>query len=119
MYKSSAPRNALVCIEILTFEGCPNALGAEEAVHQAVLLEGVEATIDTINVDTAEAAMQIRFLGSPTVRINGVDVDPASRHTVDCGLMCRTYRYGDEVLGAPSLEMIRQSIRQASREVPG
>ena len=119
MHKGGARRNALMRIEILTFEGCPNALAAEEAVQQAVLLEGVEATIDSVNVDTVEAAMQIRFLGSPTVRINGVDVDPASRPTIDCGLMCRTYRCGDEVLGAPSLEMIRKSIRLASQQVPG
>ena len=119
MYKGSSPRDALVRIEILTFEGCPNALAAEETVQQAVLLEGVEATIDTVNVDTVEAAMHVRFLGSPTVRVNGVDVEPAARQTVDCGLMCRTYRYDNEVLGAPSLEMIRKSIRQASREVPG
>ena len=87
-------------------------------MQQAVLLEGVDATVDFVDVPTTEDAMQLRFLGSPSVRVNGTDVEPAARDRVDYGLMCRVYRQGRELREAPSVAMIRASIRQALKGAP-
>jgi hypothetical protein len=43
-------------------------------------------------VDTPEDAERERFLGSPTVRVNGRDVDPGAGERTDYGLKCRIYR---------------------------
>ncbi len=98
-------------IEILTFEGCPNAETTRELVQHAVKLENVDAAIELINVETADLAKQLRFLGSPSVRVDGQDVESAANDRTGYGLMCRTYATGSEFSGTPSMEMIRAAIR--------
>jgi len=43
-------------------------------------------------VESPEAADRERFLGSPTVRIDGEDVDPTASERDDFGIKCRLYR---------------------------
>jgi hypothetical protein len=99
-------------IEVLTFEGCPNANTTRELVLQALRLEAVDAPIDFIEVDSPEVAQHVRFLGSPSVRVDGEDVEPSANRRAGYGLMCRTYRYGTGAFGTPSIEMIRAAIRR-------
>lgn len=106
-------------VEVLTFEGCPNVHATRELVRQAVLLEAVGAPIDFIEVDSLEAAQRLRFLGSPSVRVDGEDVEPSANHRTGYGLMCRTYGYGVEAAGTPSIEMIRAAIRRRARAIEG
>ena len=101
-------------IEILTFPGCPNADVTHELVRQAVELESVDATIEIINVETPDLAEDLRFLGSPSVRVDREDVELAANDRKAYGLMCRTYPNGSECLGRPPLEMIRAAIRRHS-----
>jgi hypothetical protein len=100
-------------IEILTFEGCPHAGAARELVQKAVHLETADAAIDVIAVETIEAAQHLRFLGSPSVRVDGADVEPSANDRNAYGLICRTYG-GDGAAGTPSIEMIRIAIRRAA-----
>ncbi len=99
-------------IEILTFEGCPNAEAAHGLVLDAVAMEAVEAHIEVIDVATAEFAKRVHFLGSPSVRIDGEDVEPEANDRVDYGLMCRTYRDANGSSGTPSLAMILAALRR-------
>jgi hypothetical protein len=50
------------------------------------------------------------FLGSPTVHINGIDIEPSTRTSKWMGLIWRTYREGDQMDGAPSKQLIRQAL---------
>lgn len=100
-------------IEVLTFEGCPHGESTRELVRQAVRLEHVDAAVDFIDVATAETAQKLHFLGSPSVRINGEDAEPAARSRMEYGLMCRTYDDGTSAMGVPPLELIRTAIRRA------
>lgn len=100
-------------IEILTFDDCPNAAIARDRVVDALALESAIAAIEDIEVATVERARATRFLGSPSVRINGKDVEPGADEQARYGLMCRTYHAGDRVDGAPSVELIRAAIRLA------
>jgi len=59
-------------------------------------------------VPDAEAARVLGFLGSPTVRVDGLDVEPASRNAQGSGFACRRYPEG-----LPSAEMIRAALREA------
>lgn len=100
-------------IEILTFDGCPHGDATCEIVRQAISLEHAGAAVDLIDVPTAKAAQQLRFLGSPSVRINGEDAEPAARGRTDYGLLCRTYHAGASLPGTPPIELIRTAIRRA------
>ena len=101
-------------IEILTFDGCPNASLTHDRVAEALASERIAADIEEIEVSTPELANELRFLGSPSVRVNGEDVEVAAHHRSSYGLMCRTYRDGGRVEGAPSAQLIRAAIRAAS-----
>ena len=99
-------------IEILHFDGCPHHLPTLERIRQILREEGCDAEVGEVLVPDAETAHKVRFLGSPTVRINGIDIDPAAKEQTDFGLMCRRYENG-----MPSNELIRDAVRSAS--VPG
>ena len=99
-------------IDILYFESCPNYEITKALVRSAIDALGVRATIQPILVETPEAATEHGFLGSPTVRIDGVDIEPSARGRTDCGLTCRRYGAG----GIPTVKMIIQALREATGE---
>lgn len=61
-------------------------------------------------VESAEAADRERFLGSPTVRVDGVDVEPGAEERTDFGLKCRIYRTPEGMSGMPSPAWIEAAI---------
>lgn len=61
---------------------------------------GVQAQIDEIEVRSPEDAHRLRFLGSPSVRVNDVDVEPGAQSRTDYALSCRMY--GSSAQPAPS-----------------
>ena len=87
-------------IDILYFNGCPNHLPAVEVVRDVVQSLGIDATIREVEVRDAEEAARLRFLGSPTVQADGVDVEPAARSRVDYSFSCRIYGHSGEPLRA-------------------
>lgn len=101
---------ASVTIEILAFAGCPNLEQTRTNVHRALADEAITADITQVEVDTPEGAMSLRFLGSPSVRVNGRDIEPGAERRFDYGLMCRTYSVAGNVSGAPPVEMIRRAF---------
>ncbi len=99
-------------IEIIFFEGCPNSDVALERAREAVALEGVAANVRMIEILGTDDAITRRFLGSPTIQVDGEDVELAARVRNDYGFMCRTYRDSDgHVAGAPSVELISTAIK--------
>jgi hypothetical protein len=102
-------------IEILSFEGCPNADAACEIVREAARFEGVNAEIESVEVATSDLAERLRFLGSPSVRVEGEDVEPSADTRTAYGLMCRTYNHGTDVSGVPPIAMVREAIRRHVR----
>ncbi len=100
-------------IELLYFDACPNYKKTLEDVNEVLKQEGVEAEIEMIRVETQEEAEKLSFLGSPTLRIEGKDVDERSRDSKEFGWKCRIYPVGDKILGSPPREMIRQALKEA------
>src|SRR5260370_1672616 len=101
-------------IEVLYFEGCPNHKPAVNRIQQLVREERVCAEVLEVNVSDASIARKVGFLGSPSVRVNGLDVEPEARVAREYGMMCRTYSVGGRREGLPSPEMLRQAIREAN-----
>jgi hypothetical protein len=101
-------------IEVLYFDGCPNHKPAVKRVQQLVREERVSAEVLEVNVSDASIAQKVGFLGSPTIRVNGLDVEPEARVAREYGMMCRTYSVDGRREGLPSREMLRQAIREAN-----
>jgi MerT mercuric transport protein len=101
-------------IEVLYFDGCPNHKPAVERVQELLREEGVSAELLEVNVSDASIAQEVGFLGSPSVRVNGLDVEPEARTAREYGMMCRTYSVDGRREGLPSREMLGQAIREAN-----
>jgi hypothetical protein len=95
-------------VEFLYLDGCPNHLPALERIKEILQEESCGAEVREILVPDVQAARHTKFLGSPTIRVNGLDIEPTARERRDFGLMCR--RYSD---GIPSYELIRNAVRSA------
>ena len=74
----------------------------------------VAAEIREIEIADDEDVRTNKFLGSPTVRIDGVDIEPAARARDGYGMTCRVYRIGDEATGTPPRRLIEDAIRNAA-----
>jgi hypothetical protein len=98
-------------IEFLYIEGCPNVQPTLDRLRRVLREYGQDLPIIETNVGNNDA-VRLRFLGSPTVRINDVDIELAARLRTGFGIMCRTYEQG----GIPSEEMIRNAIAEAEGE---
>ena len=94
-------------VEIFHVEGCPHHRPAVERVQSVMKQMGIIAELAEIEVPDAEAARVVGFLGSPTIRVNGQDVELAARGATDHGFACRRYPGG-----LPSEEMIRAALRE-------
>jgi hypothetical protein len=102
-------------VELLWWRGCPSwdrALGELRAVVAEVGLDPDE--IEVREVTSEEAAEQESFVGSPTVRVDGVDVQPPGRDEPS-GLTCRIYRLRDgRISPTPDPADVREAIEQAT-----
>lgn len=100
-------------VELLWWDGCPSTQKALAAVREVLEEEGLDPDAVVMReVGTQEDAERERFIGSPTIRIGGVEVAPATGEAV--GLSCRVYRLRDgRVSPIPDREDIRDALREA------
>jgi hypothetical protein len=96
-------------VEILYFDGCPNHEPAVALVERLSRELGVEIDLRLVRVADQEAAERLRFLGSPTVRVDGVDVDRTPRRR-DYALSCRVFRTEHGIVGQPVEEWVREAL---------
>lgn len=97
-------------VEVLYLEGCPNYLPAVCRLKTILRKEGLELEVFEIEVKDEVAAKKLNFFGSPTIRINGLDIEADMRDAKETGLACRRYAGG-----LPSEEMIRSAVKEARR----
>jgi hypothetical protein len=99
-------------VELLYFDGCP----AIERVLPMVgpLADAAGARVLERRVETSKDAEAQRFLGSPSVRVNGVDVEPGAEERDDFGLKCRLYRTVHGLEGVPVAEWVRDALQRTS-----
>jgi len=96
-------------IEVLYFAGCPNHEPTVTLVREVLGELGLEAEIREVAVETPEDAEAQRFVGSPSVRVNGRDVDPEAADRTEYALGCRMYGTS----GVPPKELLKQALREA------
>ena len=108
---TAAPR-----IEFLWWRECPSSDRALELLREEVSAAGLDAAAVEVSEVTAEdEAERLRFPGSPTIRVEGADVDPDGAEGRPFGLTCRVYRRADgRVSPLPDTERIRAALRAAT-----
>jgi hypothetical protein len=99
-----------VTIEVLYFDGCPNHERLLERLPALLEREGITAPIALVNVHDDDQAQHERFLGSPTIRVNGRDIDPGAAERTDYGLKCRIYQTPGGLTGVPPDEWILDAL---------
>ncbi len=102
-------------IELLYFDGCPSYESLLPQLRELLTSAGIDDEIELQRVETIEAAERERFLGSPTLRIDGRDVDPFAGDRRDYGLKCRLYRTPEKTSGVPPREWISAAISSSSK----
>jgi Thioredoxin domain len=63
-------------IRVLLSPGCGHGQKTLDMVREVVHRLASDAQIDTVEVNSVEGAERLRFRGSPTVLVNGVDIEP-------------------------------------------
>ena len=83
MNKTTRP----VDVTVLYTEGCAATPPAIDLIHNVAQELGISIRFRKILVRLSERATDLKFLGSPTVQVNGLDIDPAARDNSYYGLM--------------------------------
>ncbi|HEX4930220.1 MAG TPA: hypothetical protein VFV62_05865 [Gaiellaceae bacterium] len=83
---------------------------AISVVERVVEETGVPAEIEVVEVETLAQARKLLFPGSPTVRVDGRDVDRQPNGNGDVSLGDRVYRTGRGLAGWPDEQWIRDAI---------
>ena len=78
-------------VEILFFEGCPNHPPAAEMVRETISALAIDAVLVEVEVRGQADAERLRFLGSPSIQVDGVDIEPDARTRTDYAFSCRPY----------------------------
>jgi hypothetical protein len=100
-------------VELLYFDGCPSYEQALENLEKALRLEGVGEPVQRLLVPSVEDAERYRFQGSPTIRIDGVDLEGPDADKRPPRFSCRLYREGGQAKGWPSTGVIQSALQRA------
>jgi hypothetical protein len=100
-----------VRIELLYWAGCPSYPEAQALLSGLLAERGIEEEVELREVTTQEEADRLAFPGSPTIRVDGRDVDPEGTHG-RAMLACRIYRFPDGTISpVPSREQLEAALR--------
>ena len=98
-------------IELLVFDGCPNSEPTEKLIRETVSELGADGSIEIVKVVNNDDAVAKRFLGSPSVRVNGKDLEVEEDGTTQYSMRCRIYRTDEGQAGVPSKELLTKAIQ--------
>jgi hypothetical protein len=101
-------------VELLWWEGCPSWPQALEDLRSALGELGLDPDgVAVREISSDQQAGTARFPGSPTIRVDGVDVQPPAEGEPQ-GLTCRVYRLRDGRISAtPDPADVRDALRAA------
>lgn len=97
-------------IELLYFDGCPNHEALAGRLDELLARHGIDADVRTRRIESRADAERERFLGSPTMRVDGRDVDPTAAGRSDYALGCRLYATEQGLRGVPPDAWILEAL---------
>jgi Domain of unknown function (DUF2703) len=102
-------------VEVLYVADCPSHAGAVQMVKDILTAQGILHEVREVLVPDEQTARDLRFRGSPTIRINGRDIAGESQQDETFCLSCRLYP-GSHHVGLPPTDLVRRAIITASKD---
>ena len=96
-------------IELLYFEGCPHHRPTIELVRDVMEELAVVADVREVEVRNHDDAVRLKFIGSPSIRVDGADVEPGTDEGESYALSCRMYAGS----GVPPRDLVRAALSAA------
>ena len=101
-------------VDVLYVEDCPNYPHTLALVQRVGTELGIDVEVRTTLIADQAAAEQARFPGSPTVRVDGRDVEPGSEPPAEYTVACRLYRHEHHFAGRPEERWVRDALLHAA-----
>jgi hypothetical protein len=102
-------------VEVLHVGDCPHYAGALALVERVRAELGIDTELRTSLIGDQAAAERARFPGSPTIRVDGRDVEPSSEPSAEISLACRLYRHEHGLAGQPAERWVRDALLAAGQ----
>jgi hypothetical protein len=97
-------------VELLFFDGCPAWQSGLQNLHSALQANGLDVSVKLVQVLDNDDAARRKFLGSPSFRINGVELWDEQRDVYS--MSCRVYATPEGIKGSPTRQMLEDAIRR-------
>lgn len=95
-------------IELLYFESCPLYKQALDNLHIVLAENHIDTEIELINVDSPDKTEALGFYGSPSVRVDGVDLEGKNDEYT---YSCRMYEINGQAVGVPTKEYLWEKLQ--------
>jgi hypothetical protein len=99
-----------VKVELLYVADCPNYQSTVAQVQDVLREQDLSPDIIQIEISDPAQAAALSFVGSPTVRVDGKDVEPDINLFPAYGVSCRTYFVDGRLEGTPRREWICNAV---------
>ena len=109
----------MIRVEFLWFDGCPNHEPARALLDDVIAAVAPGTLVEAINASDPEVAAAHRFPGSPTIRVDGMDIDPSFVDPGDYTPRCRLFRTAEGLRGVPPREWIENALTGAQSRRSG
>ena len=96
-------------IDLLYFEDCPSYRQAWNDILDVLVEEKIDALVRLCAVEDLDRAQELQFAGSPTIRVNGQDLEGCQGDGV---IACRVYKENNGK-GWPSKDLLRDRVKSA------
>ena len=104
-------------VELLYIRDCPNHLSTLQIVKDVLQESGLPLDVSEIEIASPGQAETYAFPGSPTVRVDGSDVESGLYGLTSFGVSCRSYVVNSKRQGMPDREWIVKAIRSGQSEL--
>ena len=121
-------------VQLLYILDCPWCVKTKELIKEALKELKIKADVEEVLINSDKKARKYKFAGSPTIRINGKDIQEEVRknrclpcETIsvskekttefvkqECKCGCRIYHYKSKIYPYPPKEMIKKAIKNIS-----
>jgi hypothetical protein len=98
-------------VEVLAFPGCPHAATALELARRVAAQTRPEPEVRLVAVATATDIETMRFLGSPSIRVDGRDIEPGANARRDYSFSCRLHATEIGLRSLPSQQWLQDALQ--------
>jgi len=103
-------------VEILYTDACPFWKETLKTINEVMKELNIAIPVRKTRIAREEEAKRYRFPGSPTVRINGIDIDPSAKGTTAGYIGCRIYLYEGRTYEYPPKEIIKTALKRLTKK---